>query len=292
MYRTVLRAVPTATLPRAASKTAGKRFITTAPPHKTSRSWKNSAARWGLAGTLVYYYNTAVVFAEEPEYVAHAPPEAPREDETYATLDTIAEQRRAQARSQIASSPPTNAPTAANPSDAPPATQPEGLEEEASQEGAFNEETGEINWDCPCLGGMAHGPCGEEFRNAFSCFVFSKEEPKGVDCIENFKAMQTCFRQHPDIYGAELDDEELEPPPQETTDAIARNDPSRGEKVEVHTRDSAAPSASEAEEKRQRAKAATQQVQQDHDDEKAKSETDEAVPKAWHDATSAKPTEK
>jgi intermembrane space import and assembly protein 40 len=35
---------------------------------------------------------------------------------------------------------------------------PEGLAEEAGQEGAFNPETGEINWDCPCLGGMAHGP--------------------------------------------------------------------------------------------------------------------------------------
>jgi hypothetical protein len=31
------------------------------------------------------------------------------------------------------------------------------LEEEAGQEAAFNPETGEINWDCPCLGGMAHG---------------------------------------------------------------------------------------------------------------------------------------
>jgi intermembrane space import and assembly protein 40 len=72
--------------------------------------------------------------------------------------------------------------------------QPEGLEAgaeqlevEAGQQGAFNEETGEINWDCPCLGGMADGPCGENFKEAFSCFVFSKEEPKGVDCIEKFK---------------------------------------------------------------------------------------------------------
>ena len=61
------------------------------------------------------------------------------------------------------------------------------LEEEADQQGAFNPETGEINWDCPCLGGMAHGPCGEEFRAAFSCFVYSNEEPKGVECIEKFK---------------------------------------------------------------------------------------------------------
>ena len=62
-----------------------------------------------------------------------------------------------------------------------------GLEEEADQQGAFNPETGEINWDCPCLGGMAHGPCGEEFKAAFSCFVYSNEEPKGVECIDKFK---------------------------------------------------------------------------------------------------------
>ena len=86
---------------------------------------------------------------------------------------------------------------------------PQGLEEEAEQQGAFNEETGEINWDCPCLGGMAHGPCGEQFRAAFSCFVYSKEEPKGVECIDHFKTMQNCFREHPEIYGAELDDDEV-----------------------------------------------------------------------------------
>jgi intermembrane space import and assembly protein 40 len=63
----------------------------------------------------------------------------------------------------------------------------EGLEDEADQQGAFNPETGEINWDCPCLGGMAHGPCGEEFKAAFSCFVYSKEEPKGMECIDKFK---------------------------------------------------------------------------------------------------------
>jgi intermembrane space import and assembly protein 40 len=62
-----------------------------------------------------------------------------------------------------------------------------GLEEEAGQQGAFNPETGEINWDCPCLGGMADGPCGENFKAAFSCFVYSTEEPKGMDCIDKFK---------------------------------------------------------------------------------------------------------
>ena len=67
--------------------------------------------------------------------------------------------------------------------------------------GAFNPVTGEINWDCPCLGGMAHGICGPQFREAFSCFVFSEKEPKGIDCVEKFKAMQDCFRAHPDVYG-------------------------------------------------------------------------------------------
>lgn len=31
---------------------------------------------------------------------------------------------------------------------------------------------GELNWDCPCLGGMAHGTCGQEFKDAFSCFHY------------------------------------------------------------------------------------------------------------------------
>lgn len=31
---------------------------------------------------------------------------------------------------------------------------------------------GEINWDCPCLGGMAKGTCGQEFKDAFSCFHY------------------------------------------------------------------------------------------------------------------------
>lgn len=73
-------------------------------------------------------------------------------------------------------------------------TSPQDLEAQGEKEGAFNPDTGEINWDCPCLGGMAHGPCAGEFRSAFSCFVYSTAEPKGVDCIEKFKTMQDCFR--------------------------------------------------------------------------------------------------
>jgi intermembrane space import and assembly protein 40 len=83
-------------------------------------------------------------------------------------------------------------------------------EESSSAAGAFDPVTGKINWDCPCLGGMAYGPCGTQFREAFSCFVFSEVEPKGMDCVEKFKAMQDCFRENPDLYG---DGTHHHPPP-------------------------------------------------------------------------------
>lgn len=69
MFRSALPRVSRA-LPHNAP--AAKRFLTTAPPHKTSRSWKNSAARWTLAGGLIYYYNTSSVFAEEPVCTSHS----------------------------------------------------------------------------------------------------------------------------------------------------------------------------------------------------------------------------
>ncbi|KAF8332659.1 uncharacterized protein EI90DRAFT_2971440 [Cantharellus anzutake] len=108
----------------------------------------------------------------------------------------------------------------------------------ASSEAAFNPDTGEINWDCPCLGGMAHGPCGMEFREAFSCFVFSEAEPKGMDCVEKFKMMQDCFRRHPDVYGEEIDDNENseEPsgdsvPASEPVPALAKDPLSEGDQA-------------------------------------------------------------
>lgn len=41
-------------------------------------------------------------------------------------------------------------------------------------------ESGEINWNCPCLGGMATGPCGVEFRDAFSCFHYRYVSERAV----------------------------------------------------------------------------------------------------------------
>ncbi|XP_008282028.1 coiled-coil-helix-coiled-coil-helix domain containing 4b isoform X2 [Stegastes partitus] len=63
--------------------------------------------------------------------------------------------------------------------------------------------SGEINWNCPCLGGMASGPCGTDFKDAFSCFHYSKEEVKGSDCLEQFRAMQECMQRYPELYPQE-----------------------------------------------------------------------------------------
>ncbi len=64
---------------------------------------------------------------------------------------------------------------------------------------------GGIDWDCPCLKGMASGPCGDAFKSAFSCFVFSKADPRGSDCAENFMKMQECLLAHPETYGPAAD---------------------------------------------------------------------------------------
>uniref|UniRef100_A0A1A7YRJ3 Coiled-coil-helix-coiled-coil-helix domain containing 4 n=2 Tax=Iconisemion striatum TaxID=60296 RepID=A0A1A7YRJ3_9TELE len=65
--------------------------------------------------------------------------------------------------------------------------------------------SGEINWNCPCLGGMASGPCGTEFKDAFSCFHYSKEEVKGSECLEQFRTMQECLQRYPELYPQEDD---------------------------------------------------------------------------------------
>ncbi|KTW31363.1 hypothetical protein T552_00008 [Pneumocystis carinii B80] len=82
--------------------------------------------------------------------------------------------------------------------------------ENNSEESAFNPETGEINWkDYKRANSIvAHGPCGKEFKDAFSCFVYSKEEPKGMECIEKFQTMQECFKKYPEIYNNEINNED------------------------------------------------------------------------------------
>lgn len=67
---------------------------------------------------------------------------------------------------------------------------------------------GVINWDCQCLGGMANGPCGEQFKSVVSCFLYSTEETKGSDCVNQYLAMQECMQKYPDLYPEEGEEEE------------------------------------------------------------------------------------
>ena len=57
---------------------------------------------------------------------------------------------------------------------------------------------------------MPSGTCGDEFKQAFSCFHYSTAEEKGMDCIPQFRAMQECFHNHPEEYGKYSEDEEEE----------------------------------------------------------------------------------
>jgi intermembrane space import and assembly protein 40 len=74
--------------------------------------------------------------------------------------------------------------------------EPKAASTEDSPAEAYDPETGEINWDCPCLGPMVKPPCGEKFKEAFSCFVHSTEEPKGSDCVALFREMQVRFNSY------------------------------------------------------------------------------------------------
>lgn len=192
MYRTALRTASRPAL-RTFRPHVQRRFASTSPADKP-RTWKGSALRWGLAGGVIYYYNTSSVFAEEPvSQTVTAPNSFP--DSDLPTVDSVLQEKRNQIQARLDKEKATDSnqdqkesPKSGDVAEATSAAEGAGaLEEEAGQEGAFNPETGEINWDCPCLGGMAHGPCGEEFKTAFSCFVFSEADPKGMDCIEKFQ---------------------------------------------------------------------------------------------------------
>lgn len=200
-------------------------------------------------------------------------PETDSENENLPTIDELAAARKAR---QTPSAAPVQA------SEVAPAV--EELEEEAEGEGAFNPETGEINWDCPCLGGMAHGPCGPEFREAFSCFVYSKEEPKGMDCVDKFGGMQECFRKHPDIYGEELadDDEDSDRVPldgSEQGQTVAKTSTEASSVAETSAGTPGAPDSKVPIGKDSPHVLASEKIQKD----KGASEADDLVPRAWHD---------
>ncbi|XP_072174973.1 mitochondrial intermembrane space import and assembly protein 40-like [Diadema setosum] len=106
------------------------------------------------------------------------------------------------------------------------------LEEDDEEAEGLILANGEINWSCPCLGGMASGPCGMEFREAFSCFHYSTAEPKGSDCIDNFRKMQECMVSYPELYPLDDKSEPHDEPDQGTA-------PPEGDSAEKQKKDSA-----------------------------------------------------
>ncbi|KAK5872922.1 hypothetical protein PBY51_013580 [Eleginops maclovinus] len=105
---------------------------------------------------------------------------------------------------------------------------------------------GDINWNCPCLGGMASGPCGSQFKEAFSCFHYSKEEVKGSDCIDNFRGMQECMQKYPELYPQEEDKESSSKAESDSGSASAAPTESTASPPETDSTPAAATPASDA----------------------------------------------
>ncbi|KAF2472882.1 uncharacterized protein BDR25DRAFT_283460 [Lindgomyces ingoldianus] len=294
MFRPASRLIARSSAVRAFPRPATtRRWVSTAPPTQKSRTWRSAVMRWGAAAGVIYYYNTTDVFAEEPAYTTtQRVPEADEENEQLQTIDALAKERaKRKAAHAAAMEKAERAETQGT------ALGVEELEEEADQQGAFNPETGEINWDCPCLGGMADGPCGEEFKAAFSCFVYSTEEPKGMDCIDRFKDMQNCFRQYPEIYGSELEGDDEDDVTEDGQPAVAHETaseltpgsapssppaPPKPDEVATQIQGQPLSPTAELESKKQHARAATEQAKMEHE---TLSGSDEVVPKPWHDAS-------
>ena len=111
--------------------------------------------------------------------------------------------------------------------------------------------------------------------------------------------MQDCFRQHPDIYGSELDEAEDEddlppiddaasPAPAPPLDPAAGSLPAAATSAEPQSQPLPSSSSSPdppASSDTERARAAKKQVERDHGD--VADQSGEMVPKAAHDATGA-----
>ena len=82
--------------------------------------------------------------------------------------------------------------------------------------------------------------------------------------------MQDCFRQHPDVYGAELEDDDVEGGAPTPTEQV----PSAAEQEE----------SSNPEEKRSRAKEVNAKAKADNAAQGESAETDTLLPKAAYDA--------
>lgn len=86
-------------------------------------------------------------------------------------------------------------------------------------------DNGDINWNCPCLGGMAYGPCGHEFRQFFTCLHKNQgddESMKAQECYPKFAVMKECMSQFPKLYPPTEDDDLTE-----TTNKLQESEPTK-----------------------------------------------------------------
>lgn len=91
------------------------------------------------------------------------------------------------------------------------------------------------------------------------------------------RGMQDCFRAHPDVYGSELEDDEDDanvPAAPAGDDQGKPDEPVRATQVDA---------ASHPDEKRSRAKEVKSQIAESPDLQTEQPESDELIPKAWHD---------
>jgi len=109
-----------------------------------------------------------------------------------------------------------------------------------------------------------------------------------MDCIENFKGMQDCFRQHPDVYGSELDEDGEDEMGEAQDERIGAN-----EGIEKQEGRIAVTGNGEGKEvgagttEKSVADKATAEKPAVESRESIVSESEQLVPKAAHDATDA-----
>ncbi|KAL3338755.1 hypothetical protein AABB24_027728 [Solanum stoloniferum] len=64
--------------------------------------------------------------------------------------------------------------------------------------------------ECPCIAHLRAGPCGNQFSDAFLCFLKSTAEEKGSDCVGPFVALQSCIKANPNAFSKDvLDDDDV-----------------------------------------------------------------------------------
>lgn len=48
------------------------------------------------------------------------------------------------------------------------------------------------DWNCACFGDELIKPCAEGFKEAYTCFHYSKAQPKGSECIPHMQKYKDC----------------------------------------------------------------------------------------------------